>query len=596
MNWNYLIIVICILLAVYAGWKEYVRQSKSRLVFRIIAVVVAVVSLACLALPITYQTNVQKTGKNEVVLVTKGFNIDSLRHYNGQKLFVLDQKMHEKVPKATFLHHLNALFADSNITQLRILGDGLDREDLEQLNHLPVIFYPQKIKDGITVISWNEKIKTGDELHIQGRFKNASSKKVKLVLKGLSTNLDSAIVGPATIAEFHLTTIPKNQGKYVYSLMVMNGADTLANEPFPVQIEPVKPLKVLMLTASPDFESRFLKNWLSAKGYAVAIRSAISKDKYNKEFINLEQFPLDHISALVLSKFDILIGDLAVLKSLNGQEAAALQQEAAQKGLGIIVQSDSTLRSTSWLQRDFPSDRLAVKNPAPVSLILQGKTGSHAKLKVGSVYIGHQNGTQPLVSDEHGHLLVSSTLVGAGKIVFTPLNNTFSWMLGGNEHDYSALWSLLISKAARKVPVTESWNVLSDLPSVSNPVQLQLESAVVPSVIKIESAITSPQQNNRIPFEWKTTYWPHGTGWQTVKQNNGVPSSWYVYKNDDWESIHTLKKQADTKAYIAKNAIVDNVTKQIHEKVTIAVSKVYFYGLLLIACVFLWVEAKFLQK
>lgn len=596
MNWNYLVIIICILLTAWAGWKEYARKSKSRLILRIIAVVVAAVSLACIALPITYQINVQNTGKNEAILVTKGFNLDSLKRYNGQKLFVLDQKMHGKVPKATFLHHINALFADSSITQLHILGDGLDREDLEQLNHLPVVFYPQEIKEGITAINWNEKIKTGDELHIQGRFKNASSQKTKLILRGLSTNLDSAMIEPAGTAEFHLTTTPKNQGKYVYSLVAMNGADTLANEPLPVQIEPVKPLKVLMLTASPDFESRFLKNWFSAKGYGVAIRSAISKDKCNKEFINLEQFPIDHISASVLDKFDVLIGDLAVLKTLNGQEGAALQQEVIQKGLGLIVQADSTLRSTSWLQRDFPSDRLAVKNPAPVSLILQGKATSHAKLNAGSVYIDHQNGTQPLVSDEHGHLLASRALAGAGKIVFTPLNNTFSWMLSGNEHDYSVLWTLLIDKASRKMEVTENWTVRSELPVVSNPVQLQLESAVVPSVIKTESAITPPQQNSRIPFEWKATYWPGSMGWQSVKQNNGVSTSWYVYKNDDWESIRTLKKQADTKVYIAKNAIVNNVTKQIHEKVTIAVSKVYFYGLLLMACVFLWVEAKFLQK
>ena len=594
MNWNIVIIVICVLLAAWAGWKEYIRKNKSRLVLRVIAVLVAAVSLACIALPITYQTDVQDTGKNEAILVTKGFNFDSLRQYNGQKLFVLDQKTHEKVPKATFLHHINALFADSSITQLRILGDGLDREDMEQLNHLPVVFYPQEIKEGITAISWNEKIKTGEELNIQGRFKNTSPKKIKLILRGLSTNLDSAVAGPATATEFHLATTPKSQGRYVYSLVVMDGTDTLANEPLPVQIEPVKPLKVLMLTASPDFESRFLKNWLSAKGYAIAIRSAISTDKYNKEFINLEQFPLDHISASILGKFDVLIGDLAVLKSLNSIENTALQQEVTQKGLGVIVQADSTLKSAFWLQRDFPSDRLAVKNPAPVSLILQGKVTSRAKLNTGSVYIDHQNGAQPLISDEHGHLLASSTLAGAGKIVFTPLNNTFSWMLSGNEHDYSALWTLLISKASRKIPITENWTVRSNLPNISKPVQLQLESAAVPSAIRTETAITPPQQNSQIPFEWETTYRPGTNGWQLIRQNNEAPASWFVYKNSDWENIHSLQKQSDTKAYIAKNTIVNNVTKLIHEKAIIAVSKAYFYGLLLMACVFLWVEAKFL--
>jgi hypothetical protein len=38
---------------------------------------------------------------------------------------------------------------------------------------------------------------------------------------------------------------------------------------------------------------------------------------------------------------------------------------------------------------------------------------------------------------------------GSGKIGFTPLNNTFSWMLGGNKQDYTALWSAIISTRQR---------------------------------------------------------------------------------------------------------------------------------------------------
>jgi hypothetical protein len=318
MNWNSVVIIICILVAAFAVWKEYNRSNKSRLGLRIIAVIAAVIALACIALPLSYHADITKQDKNEAVLITSGFNKDSLNHYGARKLFTLDKKIKNIIPKVVALHSLSELTSDSTITQLRILGDGLEEEDLLQLNHLPVIFYPQASKNGITAISWNEKMNTGDELTIQGRFKNSSAKKVKLLLKGLSTVLDSVIVGSASTTDFQLTTTPKNSGKIVYSLVAMDGADTLEKESIPVQIDPVKPLKVLMLTASPDFESRFLKNWLSANGYAVAIRSAISKEKYNKEFINLEQFQLDHLTTPVLGKFDLLIGDLAVLKSLRG--------------------------------------------------------------------------------------------------------------------------------------------------------------------------------------------------------------------------------------------------------------------------------------
>jgi hypothetical protein len=590
MNWNSVVIIICVLLAALAIWKEYIRANKVRVTLRIISALLAVFALACIALPITYHTDLPQQNKHEVVLLTEGTNPDSISRYNSNRLFTLDRLIKKQKPQATLLNTIDELTADSTITQLHILGDGLNEEQLQQLNHLPVVFHPQGIREGITAIGWNEKLKTGDELNIQGRFKNTSVKKVKLLLKGLSTPLDSAIIAPQGITSFHLSVIPKNSGKTVYSLLAIVGADTIAKESLPIQIEPAKPLRVLMLTASPDFESRFLKNWLSENGYAVAIRSTISKDKFNKEFINMEQLSFDHLSAVVLNKFDILIGDLSVLKSFNGAEASVLKLEVTQKGLGIIVRADSTLRSDSWLQSSFPLDKLAGKDTTTTALQIQGSDKKLAKLNSGAVYINYQNATQSLVNDEHGHTLVSSTLVGAGRLVYTPLNNTFSLMLGGNKDDYNALWSLLISKAARKAQAGEAITIKTAVPSVSNPVGLQMQSALAQPLI-FDQFVVSSQQDPLLLFNHYATYWPQNSGWQSVKQNNSLVS-WYVYPDDAWKGLRALKKQEDTRNYIAKNAIVHNVTKQIHEKAVIAVAKIYFYVLLLLACIFLWVEAK----
>ena len=593
MNWNAIVIIICILIAAFAVWKEYVRANQSRLVLRMLASITATIAVACIALPLTYQVDVNKQDKREALLLTDGFSVDSVSSYNTEKIFTLNSAISKKIPKAILIYDLADLKADSTITQIRILGDGLDKEELERLDHTSVIFHPLAFKQGITAVSWNEHLKAGDEINIEGTYKNSLPQKINLVLKGLSTSLDSVIILPDQAGPFNLRSTPKNQGKNVYKLLAITGADTLENQNIPVQIEPAKTLNVLMLTASPDFECRFLKNWLSENGYAVAVRSVISKDKFNKEFINLDQFALDHLSASVFGKFDVLIADLSVLKTLNGAEAAALQQEVLQKGLGIVIRADSSLRSNSWLQRDFPADRLAVKNPAPVSLNIQGKTGNTAKLNAGMVYLANQANTQSLVSDEHGHVLAANALAGAGKLVFTPLNNTFSWVLSGDKADYSALWSLLIAKAARKVATPELWTVKSVIPTLSNPVELQLESAVAPPLIQIDSTVISPIQNSKLPFQWTVNYWPKTVGWQSVKQNNGALNWFYVYSYDDWKNIRALKKQADTKAYVANNAINSNVTKQIHEKATIAVSKIYFYVLLLMACAFLWLEARF---
>jgi hypothetical protein len=592
MNWNNLVVIVCVMVAALAVWKEYVRINKAHLILRVLAVLIAVIALACIALPLTYRVNAPQQNIHEAVLLTPGFNADSLNKYNNSRLFTLDKTI--KNDKVKLLSSISELTADSTLTQLRILGDGLNKDQLQQLNHLPVIFKPEEFKQGITAISWNEKLKAGDELNIQGSFKNTSAKKAKLLLKGLSTSLDSVTVEPGSTAAFYLKSIPKISGRAVFNLLAIAGADTLEKESLPLQIEPAKPLNVLMLTSSPDFESRFLKNWLSENGYAVAVRSMISKDKFSTEFINLPRFSFDHLSARIINKFDVLIGDLAVLKSLKGQEAAALKSEVTQRGLGIIIKADSTMRSDSWLQSNFPAGRLQGKDTLPSSIYITGNDQKLAKLSNSLVDIKFQTGTQPLINDEHGHLLASNILAGNGKLVFTTLNSTFNWMLSGNKNDYAALWSVMINKAARKIPATENWAVLTAVPSVASPVNLQLQGAAS-TVSIIGVANISPQQNPMLPFENKYIYWPQSAGWQSIKQNNGSLNWWYVYPHNEWKGLRALQKQADTKNYIEKDIIVNNVTKQIQKNVRNTVPKIYFYVLLLLTCAFLWAEAKISQ-
>jgi len=590
MNWNITVLIICFIVCAVAVWKEAKRINRARLGLRIVAVIVAVAGLAGIALPLTYQVNTTLQNKPEVILLTAGFNPDSLSRYNNSRLFTLDNGIKKQYQRAILLNTIDELATDSSVTQLRVFGDGLDEEQLQQLHHLPLIFHPEVLKQGITAIGWNERLKAGEELRVQGTFKNSSAYPIKLLLNGLGTSLDSAVIKPESTATFQLKNTPKISGRAVYHLLTITGRDTLENESLPIQIEATTPLKVWMLTASPDFESRFLKNWLTANGYAVASRSVISKDKFNTEFINLEQVPLERLSAQTIDKFDVLVGDLSVLKSLSTQEAAVLKTEVNQKGLGIIVRADSS-SGNSWLQHNFPVAALQGRDTLASGLIIRGRDQHLDKLNPGSFYIKPQQGTQPLVQDERGRILVSSTLAGDGKLIYTSLNNTFNWMLAGSENDYTALWTLLIHQASRKTLVNEYWSVSTPVPTVSNPVNLQLQSSGG-TISKAGPIMLAPQQSQLLPFEYQYHYWPQKPGWQSVKTNNGALNWWYVYQENEWKSLRILKKQLDTKNYNINSRNTNNVTKQIQKKATISVSKIYAYILLLLACTFLWFEPK----
>jgi hypothetical protein len=580
-NWTYIVIALCILLAFGFAWLEYRRVNKRYFLLRILAVVIAAAALACIALPVAYNGILTSTDNHKAILLTAGFDADSINAADTN-VVTTDAAIKKAYPKAKLINGLDEL---SRTDQLHVYGYGLSNNELEQLDTLPFIFHPAKVPAGIINVHWNNYIKAGEALQVQGQYDNTSAQKIKLVLGGLNTGLDSVTLPANAITNFDLNAIPKTTGRVVYTLH----ADTILQGNIPVQIAPVKPLKVLMLSASPDFESKFLKNWLTENGYAVALRSAISKGKFNSEYINIEQFNLYELSAQTLDKFDVIIGDLSVLNGLTIAESGALKQEISDKGLGLIVRADSSGK-TSWIQRQFPVDKPSDKEPAPASLIINGKKSS-AKLSYGLAHIVYQNGTQPLVKTAQERILASGIIDGAGRIVFTTLNNTYSWMLGGNKPDYTAYWSALITNAARKDDNVESDVEFLSTPYSGEPVHLKIAQGKS-SPVTINGETAASAQDPNIPFEYNATYRPTTAGWQNLKQGDEA-SNWYVYSRQDWHAIQAVGKLSVTNKYAGTHKISDIVTKQIQQKVRIDVPKIYFYILLLAACTFLWIETKF---
>jgi hypothetical protein len=594
MNWTYIVLLICLVLAIFAIWREVQRESKRNLVLRLVAIVVAIAGLACIILPITYESEISLNEKNQAVLLTDGYNADSLSAINTPRIYTLSKTVKKSYPKATLINTVDDLTqAKPAIGSLQVLGYGLSEDQLAQLHNLPVKFHAAKSVAGVSAVSWNAQLKTGEKLSVQGSFNNTTDKAVKVALKGLGTTVDSAFIQANTSATFDLNTTPRHAGRAVYRLISTTDADTIANESIPVTVDAIKPLKILMLAGAPNFEDKFLKNWLTANGYGVAVRSAISKDKFSQEFVNVEQQSLAHLTPGLLEKFDIILSDLDVLKTLNASESGALKQEVLQKGLGIIVRADSTAHSNFWLQQDYPVNKISTAGQVVESLKIQGQDAASAKLLLDPAYITPQNYTQPLVTDQQNHILASSSLAGSGKEVFTVLNATHDWMLSGDENDYTALWSLLITKAAKHTPTTEQWSVVNNVPTVNSHTKLRLETSASQPEVKINQIPNSLERQADIPFAWHAAYWPQHAGWQQVQQGTTVPQWLFIYPQNEWLTLKNTQMLRDTKKYALAFDNQQSVTKQIHQKVQIPVSKIYFYILLLVACTYLWAEAKF---
>jgi len=297
MMWNILVATASFLLLVFLLWKEVRRKNKLRLTWRLLASVLAVTSLLCLAIPPFYHGKRSMVSNKEILLLTDGFSKDSLNKYRSpspQKTLIYTA---DKTVFQTLKSPAVQLVADLGLwrktipanTALHVLGFGLKEEELQSLNQQPVRFNAPELPSGIQKLNWTHRLNSGENFRVQGNFLNQTDAKIKLVLKGLNTGLDSIEIGAKRSMGFSFSTVPKQSGQAVFRLIALSGKDTVENEPIPLIIEPAKTLKVLILSASPDFESRFLKNWLSENAYGVAARSTISKKKHDHGFCQYEQ-------------------------------------------------------------------------------------------------------------------------------------------------------------------------------------------------------------------------------------------------------------------------------------------------------------------
>lgn len=598
IDWIYIVVGLSFLLLAFLLFKEISRQNKSRLLWRILATVFAAVSFACLALPVRYYQAKTSDSVNEAILLTEGFNVDSLTTFLRSKdktipVFTLDEKLlSARKYSAAFVTDPGSVF-NRDINAVHVFGYGLSDEELKELNKQTLVFHPS-IVSGITSISWQSKIKSGDKLYVQGSFNNPSSSSKKLMLTAFNTTLHSVNIPANKIQKFQLTTIPKHAGRSVYSLSIVDGNDTLEKAPVPVQVEQGSPLKVLILASSPDFENKFLKNWLAQKGYAVVVRTAISKNKFDKEYLNIGSLNLDRITSSLLDKFDIIIADAAELGSMGKQELATIQSNVSQKSKGLIIRAESTAPRSAFYAASFPLTSSNTNQQQQVSLYLFDNSSKLQPLTIESpVSVRAQDGTQPLVADKQNRVFVNSKLYGSGKIIFTTLSNTFSWALSGNQNDYENLWSELLNKAAVKKVEDEAWSISPALPLINEPatISLQTNSAGLPQA-QIARAGVHLKNNYHLPFIWTGTFWPLKEGWQTGIQLNGSTYYWYAYGNNDWKNVHAFNNVQDTKQY-EQSTVTTALNKKMVTSQKAEFPKIYFFLLFLICCGYLWFENKY---
>jgi len=592
MEFKYIAILLGLLLMAFLLYKEVNRTNRARLIWRILANIVAVCCFILLIVPISYETHVQQNA-DEVILLTDGTNSDSVANLKGKKYsfpwIVL------KNTKATTINDLSYfLKSNPNIRKLNIYGYGLNAAELDQLKGYQITFHPSANPSGIISANWPAKLKTTELWQVQGTYQNPGDESVKLLLKGLGKTVDSISIEAKSNKSFSFKTNPKQTGKAIYELIALQKKDTLAKEPVPVQAGDQTPMKVLILASFPDFEYKFLKNWLYENQYPLAFRSQISKNKFAFDFLNIDSINLNQINTSSLKKFDILIIDEEELAAISPNERSSIAL-AVNNGMGLLIRVANVKASTTLSGKFSRFESPVLKSKALNLIVMEDHHKFNPLPLEQAVFLRANQTDQPIVADASGKTVVNSSISGYGKVLVSTLSATYNWLLSGQKTDYATYWSKLLANAARKRNDIQSVNIIPQFPVIHQKTRIIADLAASDRVpqLKIDSILLSPRQNMELPFQWDAFYWPQKSGWANLEVNQAVEPV-YIYKKTDWKALKNQQKLDETHQFIknlntieTKNKLTDTILEE-------EVSLWWFFAGFLLAAGFLWYESRIL--
>jgi hypothetical protein len=570
-----MILVSLALLTALLLWWEYRRENKARKWLRCLCVLVATASLGLMVYPFQKKstTNNASTG----ILLTKGYHQDSLnslqKQFPGAAVYTPE----------TFLAS-----GDTSISNWQVLGYGLDKSQLAPLKAQQAWFHPSPIETGIVYCNWQQELKEDEQLVVQGSCINKETKPVQIILEGYGVMQDSISLPANTRSNFILRSAVKHQGRAVFRLQVKQGSKLLENNPLPFTTSVSAKTRLLVLSSAPDFEYRFLQNWLGKAGYPSAIRTLTSRDRYEQAFINRPQISLRNISSNLLDSFDIVLADIAAIDALNETERAVIRQQIATKGMGLLLRADTISQSRFYTQ-GIALQSIKANTQQTILPKLVNENTPLANLPAADPTIIRINpALTSWVTDGTGKTLVAASLLGMGKIAVSTLDNTYQWLLSGQNAVYSAYWTTLLQASARQENNHTDIIAGNELYTKEQPVPVNVLHAdtLLPTVRANQVSRLSLAQRS-VPFLWQGVFWPSAEGWQELDAADKKRYI-YIYNEQDWPMIRAIERIAITRAWARQ----DSHTFSPHAGGMVW-KKWWFLALFLLAAGFLWVERKY---
>ena len=598
----YGLLAFCLLLGLGLLALAWQRPRQRQRPARLLASVLAAAALWLTAFP---PLRPLPATRAEAILLTEGYSPDTLRQLRrrlGAGTLVWAYGEIEAPANARPLASLLTLREQRPALRgLHLLGHGLPAAELPMVQGLAVRWHPTAPVAGFRTAYWPAQVALGEALRVEGTVTppaagGAASPGAWVVLRAAGAGRDSVRL-PAGGGPFRLRYLPKTAGLATYELLLRRPGQPPLAEPVPVEIiTPALPA-VLLLTAVPSFEFKFLKNYLAEAHYPVALRTGVSRGLVQTDFVNQPTLSLTRLTPALLTHYEAIISDAATLAALSATEAQALQAAIRAGRLGLI-----TLAEAAPLPRNAPAhaDFTVLPrpaNPAGLPALVWPDAPGEARAQLPAQLQPHPN-LRPLIAGPNRALAAASRRVGLGFAVVSVVPETFRWGLQGHLPVYASFWNRLLRAAMPPAPAATSWQPGTRWPRPAQPLTLHLAAnfpAAPPTVAPLAGGPAvrlALRQDTRLP-EWSTAqFWPRTAGWHEVRGPGRATHHFYVYPATAWPGPERQARQlallarSETAAQTTATAIVTADT------VTEPWPTGWFFGLFLLAAGYLWLEEK----
>lgn len=570
------VLILSVPITLLFAWLEAKRAQKL-LIPRLVALLFAIASLACLALsPVSV---IRKS--SDIILLTKDFSkkiLDSLLLSNS----------------ASQVYQLAGAEAGNAIVEIRnyrelgelngnlyILGQGMPSYMLDYLDTSALQFFPAAASDGFIQINTHNKYAAHQPAAIEGIFQSNTPSKIKLTGPGISE--DSIQLKANSPQPFSLTFTPKTAGLYTYTLTSSDSSGNIIHsEQLPVEVKDQKALTIMIVTDYPSAEIRFLKNFLGSQNHKVIVRYRISKDKYRTEFTNTPQRPAGRLQESLLKEIDLVITDVSGFSSLSHAEVEELQS-AERFGLGSLILFNTP---------DLPK---SVKNYLDLDVTGINQDSAHLvihkkslKVQATPVRISANRKLSAIQQETGGRIVSGYRTAGLGKAGFQILDNTYALSLAGENETYAYIWSGVVEALARNVIKKYDLRFTSPPPYFEDePVEFTIVASAEKPTVILESMEIPLAEDPLVKNVWHGKIWTDQAGWHTLDiRQDSSRHNFFLSPVDAWNSIRINNQQQALQQFVSRET--EGPDQLVHQQIPPWI----FFVLFILSAGFLWLSPK----